>query len=83
MEIDIREVPENEHLEKVLAAFPHLERGEVLTLLCADEPAVLEASVRTALGSSADVQKMRWGIKEQPWILHLKQSLKPSAVEPA
>ena len=79
MEIDFREVPADQHLEKTLASFPRLERGEILTLLCIDDPEPLVQGVKTALKDTADVQKMRWGIKGQPWILHIKQSLKPSS----
>ncbi len=79
MEIDIREVPDAQHLERVLPAFPHLERGEILTLLCAADPESLVVAVKQALGDTADVQKMRWGIKDQPWIVHIKKSLKPSS----
>ncbi len=79
MEIDFREVPAAQHLERVLPAFPQLQRGEVLTLLCADDPEPLVLAVKQALGDTADVQKMRWGIKDQPWIVHIKMSLKPSS----
>jgi uncharacterized protein (DUF2249 family) len=81
MEIDIREVPEAQHLDKLLSSFPHLERGEILTLLCNEDPEDLAQAARKALGDTADVQKIRWGIKGQPWILHLKKSLKPSSYQ--
>jgi uncharacterized protein (DUF2249 family) len=81
MEIDFREVPDAQHLDKVLSSFPHLERGEVLTLLCAEDPESLTQAAKQALGDTADVQKMRWGIKDQPWILHIKKSLKPSSYQ--
>ncbi len=79
MEIDVREVPDGQHLEKVLSSFPHLERGEILTLLCGEDPEPLVLAAKKALGDAADIQKIRWGIKDQPWVLHLKKSLKPSS----
>jgi uncharacterized protein (DUF2249 family) len=79
MEIDVREVPASQHLAQVLSSFPHLERGEVLTLLCNEDPEALVQAAKQALGVTADIQKIRWGVKDQPWILHLKRSLKPSA----
>lgn len=81
MEIDVREVPEAQHLDKVLSSFPHLKRGEILTLLCPDDPETLVVAAGKVLGDTADLQKMRWGIKGQPWILHIKRSLKPSAYQ--
>jgi len=79
MEIDIREVPDAQHLEKLLSSFPHLERGEVLSLLCSDDPEPLVVAAKQALSDTADIQKIRWGIKGQPWILHVKKSLKASS----
>ena len=81
MEIDVREVPDAQHLEKVLSSFPNLERGEVLTLLCTEDPQALVVAARKVLGNTADIQKMRWGIKGQPWVLHFKKTLKPSSYQ--
>jgi hypothetical protein len=82
MEIDFREVPEGERVDRALAAFAELGRKELLTLLLDEEPDALEDSLRNVLGTRADVQKLRWGVKDLPWILHLKRSLAPSAYQP-
>ena len=81
MEIDIREIPEGDRLSQVLDAMGKLGRGEVLSLLCEEDPASLLDSVKDVHGTAYDLQKMRWGREELPWLLHVKESLKPSAYQ--
>jgi len=82
MEIDIREVPEGERLSRLLDAISELGKKEVLTLLCEEDPAPLMDSVRGVHGDALDIQRMRWGRADLPWVFHVKQSLKPSAFQP-
>ena len=82
MEIDIREIPEPQRLEKILAAFADLERKEVLSLLAEEDPENLIESLKNVLGTTVDVVKIRWGVKDLPWLLHVKKSLKASAYQP-
>ncbi len=83
MEIDCREVPEGEWVDRALAAFAELDRTEVLTLLCPEDPESVMASMRNVLGDGADVQKLRWGLKDLAWVMHAKKSLQPSSYQPA
>ncbi|MHC4471435.1 MAG: DUF2249 domain-containing protein [Planctomycetota bacterium] len=82
MEIDIREIPEGERLSRLLDAISDLGKKEVLTLLSEEDPAPLMDSIRSVHGDSLDLQKMRWGRKDLPWMFHVKRSLKPSAYQP-
>lgn len=79
MELDIRQIGEGDRLSRVLDAAQALKPGDVLTLLCGEDPAGLADSVRSVLGKTVDIQRIRWGIPDQPWVLHLKQSRKPSS----
>ena len=82
MEIDIRQIPEGDRLSKVLDAAGELPPKEVLTLLMEEDPAGLIDSMKATLGDRIDVQMIRWGIKDLPWVVHVKKSLRPSAYQP-
>lgn len=82
MEIDIRDIPEPARLDRILGAVAGLGRKEVLSVLAEEDPQSLIDSIKNVLGNAVDVQKVRWGVKALPWILHVKKSLKPSAYQP-
>lgn len=76
MEIDIRQIPEGERLSRVLEAARDLAPRQTLTLLCEEGPEGLVAELKTILGSEIDVQRIRWGVKDLPWLVHVKKSLR-------
>lgn len=82
MEIDCREIPEGERLDRAMAAIPNLGADEVLTLLLPDDPTSLGESLVNVLGTTVDVQILRWGLKDLPWLLHVKSSKMASAYQP-
>jgi uncharacterized protein (DUF2249 family) len=79
MEIDIRQIGEGDRLSRVLDAAQALKPGEVLTVFSGEDPAGLADSLRSVLGTTMDIQRIRWAIPDQPWVLHLKESRKPSS----
>ena len=74
MEIDMRQVPEGERLSRALDGFGKLTGREVLTLLCADDPAGLADSLKSVHGGACDCQRLRWSTPDVPWLLHVKRS---------
>jgi len=83
MEIDFREIPEAARRERALAAAIDLEKREILTLLLDEDPSDIVESLQNVHGDGIDTQKIRWGLKDLPWLLHVKLSLKTSAYQPA
>ena len=83
MEIDFREVPEAVRKERALAAVSDLGKQETLTLLLDEDPRDVVDSLKNVHGDGIDIQRIRWGLKDLPWILHVKLSLKPSAYQPS
>ena len=63
-------------------AISSIGRKDVLSFLCEQDPTPLMDSIRDVHGSSYDLQKMRWGRADLMWVLHVKESLKPSAYQP-
>jgi uncharacterized protein (DUF2249 family) len=82
MEIDIRQIPEGERLSHALAAVEGLSPKEVLTLLMEDDDSGLVDSLASVLGRKYDIQRIRWGVKDLPWVVHVKKALKPSSYHP-
>lgn len=82
MELDIRQIPPGDRLERALDATRKLGPREVLTLLADEDAPGLADSLKTVLDSRFDIQPMRWGVKDLPFVIHLKKSLKPSAYHP-
>jgi uncharacterized protein (DUF2249 family) len=82
MEIDFRETPVEGRNEKVHAAVSELKPTEVLTLLLPEPPDPIVESLKNVFPDQLDIQPVRWGLKDLPWILHVKKSLKPSAYHP-
>jgi uncharacterized protein (DUF2249 family) len=74
MEIDLRQVPEGERLSRALDAFGNLAGREVLTLLCAEDPAGLADSLKSVHGPACDCQRLRWSTPGAEWLLHVKHS---------
>ncbi len=82
MEIDIREVPDGDRLDRVLQAIENLGKTEVLTVFAEEDPAPLASAVKRIHGDSVDLMKARWGSKELAWVMHAKKSRMQSAYEP-
>lgn len=74
MEIDIRQIPEGDRLSRALDAARALKPKQVLTLLLEESPEALVSELTTILGSEIDVQKIRWGVQDLPWVVHVKKS---------
>jgi uncharacterized protein (DUF2249 family) len=77
MQAILDDIPEAKRLDRIVALLGDLTRGEVLTLICQENPADLAEKVRELTGGVYDHQAIHVNRrKSPPWLLHLKRKMR-------
>ena len=73
----LEELPEAGRVDEIVAMLGRLRRGEVLTLVCPEDPEALAEEVR-AKAPGYDRQAIHVARKKsEPWLLHFKRQHRP------